>query len=677
LPIVNSNNRQVLKDYSLEELKEIAQKLRSYAILAITAANSGHTGGTMSIIDIATALYFKEINHDPRNPNWPDRDRVFWSTGHKAPALYAALGVSGYFNIDDIVKLRRFSSGFEGHPNRLKLPGIEVSSGSLGQGLGIAVGSALNAKLDGKSYKVYCILGDGELDEGSIWEAAMSAAHYELNNITAIIDRNCLQIDGRTCDVMEIEPLREKWISFGWTVFECNGHDMENILYTLEKADCVNEKPVVIIAHTVKGKCISFAENVCGYHGIAPKDGISGKESLEVALRDIDCKYFSDKKVKKLLNSVKEYQKDIDKKIEEIVPKFSKNYFWNCEDLMKVEMIPNRSGFGKGLEKVGEDPKVVVLGADITDSIKINSFYSNFPERKCRFFSMGIAEQNMTVVAAGLAKEGKIPFIGSYGTFITGRNWDQLRTTICYNNYNVKIVDAHGGISVGPDGATHQALEDISNLYYLPNMKIVVPVDSIEAEKATIAIKNINGPAAIRLAREATPVVTEPDIIFEFGRANIYRYRSVKKKFINAFEVTAAENYKSENEKLSIIACGPILAEALRAAYILKEELGVEVRVINMHTVKPIDKAAIINAAKETGVIITAEEHQIGGFGNIIAGIVSENKSFKSQYILKMIGVKDRFGESAQPWELMKLFGLTAEFIVETARDILSNNNLL
>jgi transketolase len=202
----------------------------------------------MSIADIATVLYFKKIKHNPKNPKWGDRDRVFWSTGHKAPVLYAALGLAGYFNIDEIVNLRKLNSGFEGHPNRLKLPGIEASTGSLGQGLGVAVGSAIYAKLKGKNYRVYCILGDGELDEGSVWEAAMSANHYKLDNLIAIVDRNRLQIDGYTKDVMEIEPLSDKWTSFGWKVFECNGHNLEDILDCLNKADRVKKKPSVIIA---------------------------------------------------------------------------------------------------------------------------------------------------------------------------------------------------------------------------------------------------------------------------------------------------------------------------------------------------------------------------------------------------------------------------------------------
>ena len=667
MPILVNKDKKVLKDYSTDELKDIAKQIRSYTITAIALANSGHVGGTMSIIDIMAVLYFKKLNHNPLNPEWEERDRVFLSAGHKAPALYATLGLSGYFNPDDSVKLRRLKSGFEGHPNRLKLPGIETSSGSLGQGLGIAVGCALNAKLKNKDYRVYCIMGDGELQEGSVWEAAMSAAHYKLDNITAIIDRNYLQIDGKISDVMEIEPLRAKWLAFGWEVLECEGHDIPGIIEILEKADKVSGKPVVIIASTVKGKCVTFAENICGYHGIPPKDGITGNESLETALKDIGCVSFSQDKVKVLADSVRDYQDKINREIESTVPKFSRDYFWNSREIMKVDMVPNRNGFGAGLEKAGEDPKVIVLGADISDSIKISSFYLKHPERKNRFFSMGIAEQNMTTVAAGLAKEGNIVFIGSYGVFVTGRNWDQLRTTVCYNDYNVKIADAHGGISVGPDGATHQALEDISNLYYLPNMKLSIPSDYIEAEKATLAIKEIHGPAAIRIAREATPIVTKNETVFEFGKANIIRYRKEKDNFVDAFDTFLAQDYKNEYEKITIIGCGPVVAEIMRAAYILKEEFGIETRIINMHTVKPVDKKAVIDAVAQTGVILTVEEHQTGGFGNIIAGIAASGKIKHEPFLLKMIGVDDRFGESGQPWELMKLFNLTAEFIAEKA----------
>jgi len=196
MPIVDSKTIKIRKDFTAKELIKKAREMRAYNMIAITAAGSGHTGGTLSIMDITAALYLKHIRHDPANPNWEDRDRVFWSVGHKAPAIYIALAEAGYFPIEDTVKLRKLWSGFEGHPNRFKLPGLEMSSGSLGQGLGVAIGCALNAKLEKKDYRTFCILGDGELDEGSVWEAAMCAAHFKLDNLVAIVDRNRLQIDG-------------------------------------------------------------------------------------------------------------------------------------------------------------------------------------------------------------------------------------------------------------------------------------------------------------------------------------------------------------------------------------------------------------------------------------------------------------------------------------------------
>jgi transketolase len=674
MSIIDSKTGKIKKDYTIEQLIEKAREMRAYNMIAITAAGSGHTGGTLSIMDIAAALYLKKIKHDPENPTWEDRDRVFWSVGHKAPALYVALAEAGYFPLDDTVKLRKLWSGFEGHPNRLKLPGIELSAGSLGQGLGVAIGCALNAKLEQKDYRVYTILGDGELDEGSVWEAMMCASHYKLDHLTAIVDKNDLQIDGCTKEVMCLEPLLAKWQAFGWHTIEIDGHNMSQILKALDEAEKVKGQPTVIIAHTVKGKGVSFAEGVVGYHGIAPKDGRSGKESLDQALKDIGDPQFTKEKVDHLLKIASDYQKEVDQKIEDSLPKFSRNYWWNSSPSLQVQMEPTRNGFGRAIEELGKDEKVVALGADITASIRMDKFYDNHPERKKRFFSIGIAEANMTLVASGLAKGGKIPFIGSYGVFVTGRNWDQLRTTVCYNNYNVKIADAHAGLSVGADGATHQALEDISNLYYLPNMHLAIPCDVIETEKATHAIASINGPAVVRYAREATPLVTTSDTPYQFGLANVIRYRTKKKNFIEAFQTKLSPDYVSEREDLTLIACGPMVAEAMRAAYILKEEYGLEIRILNIHTIKPIDKPAILKAAEDTNLIITIEEHQVGGFGNIIAGVIAQNKKYSTPLLMEMIGIEDRFGESGEPWELTKVFGLTAEHIAKRAKELLGKS---
>ena len=256
--------------------------MRGYDLVTLCAAGSGHAGGTLSIMDIVAALYLHVAQHDPKNPNWPDRDRIIWSAGHKAPALYVGLGFAGFCEINDVVTLRKLHSRFQGHPHWLKLPGVEVSSGSLGQGLSIAVGMALSARLDDKKHKIFCLMGDGEQQEGQVWEAAMEAGHYKLDNIIAVIDVNRLQIDGWVKDVMQVEPLDSKYASFGWEVLRVDGHDMKQLVDAFEKAKTIVGKPVVILADTIKGKGVSFMENVAGWHGKTPN-----REELDAALKEL------------------------------------------------------------------------------------------------------------------------------------------------------------------------------------------------------------------------------------------------------------------------------------------------------------------------------------------------------------------------------------------------------
>jgi transketolase len=636
-------------------------------VVSIFAAGSGHPGGTLSIMDIAAALYLRVLNHDPQDPHWPFRDRVFWSAGHKAPALYTSLGMAGYFPLEDTVLLRQLGSGFEGHPNRLKVPGVEVSSGSLGQGLGVAVGDALAAKLRGQEHRVYCIMGDGEQQEGNIWEAVMAAGHYQLDNLCGIVDRNQLQIDGWVREVMNVEPLREKYAAFGWNVVEVNGHDMEQILYAFDCARSTRGMPTVIIATTVKGKGVSFMENEASWHGVAPN-----KEQFEKAIVELMTPRFPRERVDALLARAAENAKKVSRETRAAIPGFRRDYWWNTGDTMKVEMDPTRMGFGRGLERAGEDERVCTIHADISSSIRIVDFEAKHPERKNRVFSVGIAEQNMMGVAAGLAREGMIPVTGTYGVFASGRAWDQIRTTICYSNLNVKIAGAHGGISVGPDGATHQSLEEIMLTWILPNMHVSVPCDSVESERATFhCLLKVDGPCYMRFAREATPIVTTKETPFEFGKANVIRFRGEKPKFIDAFKTVLASDYRNEGEDAAIIACGPMVPEAMRAAWILKEEFGIEARVVNVHTVKPLDATALVQAAADTGLIVTAEEHQVGGFGSIVAGaILNHRQNFEGPLLFDMVGVKDRFGISGKPWELVQHFGLTAEHIAERVKNL-------
>ncbi len=310
-----------------------------------------------------------------------------------------------------------------------------------------------------------------------------------------------------------------------------------------------------------------------------------------------------------------------------------------------VEKIPLRFGYGDGLLKAGEENEnVAALCADLTDSTKTSTFSKKFPER---FVEAGIGEQNMASVASGLAAKGKIPFIASYAMFSPGRNWEQIRTTICYNDSNVKIAGAHAGVSVGPDGGTHQAIEDIAITRVIPRMTIVVPCDSIEAEKATYQSAKIKGPVYLRLAREATSVITTKETPLEIGKANIL--------------------WEGEKPQVAIIGCGPLLYNCLMAAKELVEE-KIGVIVVNNHTVKPMDERIIVEVAKKTGAVVTVEEHQVmGGMGSAVAEVLAKNFSAPMEFI----GVQDRFGESGQPEELIEHFGMGVKDIKEAVKRVI------
>jgi len=271
---------------TVTELEQKAKVVRADIIRMLCEAKSGHPGGSLSAADLMTALYFEKLKHKPKEPDWDGRDRVIFSKGHACPLLYACLAECGYFPITELLTLRKFGSRLQGHPGKNKgLPGIELSTGSLGQGLSAGVGMALGLKLDKKSNRVYVLMGDGEQQEGSIWEAAMSAAHYKLDNLCGIVDSNKLQIDGSVKEVMGIEPLAEKWRAFGWNVIEINGHNIQEIISAYDKAAKTCDKPSVIIAQTVKGKGVSFMENQAGWHGKAPN-----KEQADTALKELECK---------------------------------------------------------------------------------------------------------------------------------------------------------------------------------------------------------------------------------------------------------------------------------------------------------------------------------------------------------------------------------------------------
>lgn len=316
----------------------------------------------------------------------------------------------------------------------------------------------------------------------------------------------------------------------------------------------------------------------------------------------------------------------------------------NLFDKEHVQMTPTRDGYGKGVVQAGEqDERVVVLCADLTESTRSHWFAEKFPKR---FIQVGVAEQNLATVASGMAAYGKIPFIASYATFSPGRNNEQIRTNVAINNVPVKVVGAHAGISVGPDGATHQALEDIALMRVIPRMVVVVPCDAFEAQKATVAIAFNGQPSYIRLGREKSPVFTTAETPFEIGRAEIFR----------------------EGKDVAIIGCGSLLYNALMAAEELSKE-GIECTVVNNHTIKPIDAKTITEVAQATGAVVTVEEHQINaGLGSAVAEVLAKNHPVPQEFV----GVQDRFGESGEPGELIEAFGMGVSHIKEAVKKVIS-----
>lgn len=313
----------------------------------------------------------------------------------------------------------------------------------------------------------------------------------------------------------------------------------------------------------------------------------------------------------------------------------------------EVEMVASRDGYGQGLVALGnKNSEIVVLTGDLSESTRAQKFQELFPER---FIECGVAEQNMMGIAAGLASEGKIPFVSSYAVFVPGRCWDQFRVSVCYSNLNVKVAGAHAGISVGPDGATHQALEDVASVRALPNLTVIVPADAHETRKATVASAQIKGPVYLRFNREKTPVITTEEANFKIGRAEVL--------------------FKGSD--VSIIACGPILYKALVAAHELAKE-GIEVTVVNNHTIKPLDEDTIVAVAKETGAVVTVEEHQImGGMGSAVAEVLGENYPVPMEFI----GMRDAFGESGQPEELLEKYGMGAKDIKTAVKRVMKRKN--
>ena len=645
-----------------DQLKKIANDLRIDIVKMIGEAGSGHPGGSLSSADIMTALYFGGVmEYDVEQPSAP-RDHFILAKGHAAPALYAALAHAGYFPRAELMQLRKLGARLQGHPDSNLVPGVEVSTGSLGQGLSIASGLAAGLRLNGDPHAVFALLGDGECQEGQVWEAAMFAAHQGLDNLVAIVDRNGLQIDGRTCDVCDPGDLEAKFEAFGWDTCSADGHDIDALVELLLclKADR-SGKPHAVIAKTVKGKGVSFMEDKAGWHGVAPN-----AEQLAQALEDLGYDPDADdapspatseaatngsEAVSSALSEPRSGEfAELPRCSEErlasagagegasSVPRLQKN-----RDLPKKA---TRAAYGTTLlELADEGVPVVAVDADLSGSTTTKKLASN-PVYKGRLFNVGIAEQNMVDIAAGLSLAGNVAFTGSFAVFGTGRAYDQIRNTVCYSKLNVKIAPTHAGISVGPDGGSHQMLEDVSLMRGLPNMRVLVPADCAAAASAIRLAAETPGPVYIRMGRATVPCVYSDDIELQFGKSFVLR----------------------EGRDVSIVACGVEVEQAMKAADMLAEQ-GIEAEVIDAFSVKPLDVEGISASARKTGCVVTAEEHSvIGGLGSAVAEALSSNAPTP----MELVGIRDRFGKSGAYEELAQYFEVDAAAIVEAVKRVIS-----
>ena len=620
----------------IDRLNKLANDLRIDIIRMVGEAGSGHPGGSLSSADIMAALYFGGIlEHNPENPRGP-RDRFILAKGHAAPALYAALAEAGYFPKEELLTLRKLGSRLQGHPDCMIVPGVEMSTGSLGQGLSIACGLAAGLKLNGDDHGVFALLGDGECQEGQVWEAAMFAAHNKLDNVVAIVDRNCLQIDGDTADVCDPGDLAQKFTAFGWEASEVDGHDIQAVIDILSSAKADrNGKPHAIIAHTIKGKGVSFMENNVSWHGKAPN-----ADELAVALADLgydgpaSCELPPLDPVRFCRNSMR------------VVSESPVKVKFATPEQAAVKKA-TRAGYGETLAKLADEGiPIVAVDADLSSSTTTKKFADAKPENASRLFNVGIAEQNMVDVAAGLSLAGNVAFTASFAVFGTGRAYDQIRNSVCYANLDVKIAPTHAGISVGPDGGSHQMIEDISLMRTLPNMRVLVPADYAAAKSAVRIAATTPGPVYVRMGRESVPCVYADDMEFELGRAYILR----------------------EGSDATVVACGLEVKEALEAAETLAAE-GISLEVIDAFSVKPLDVTTIAASARKTGAIVTAEEHSIlGGLGSAVA----ETLARTAPTPIEFVGVKDVFGKSGSYKELAAFFGTDSAAIVEAVKRVIA-----
>lgn len=605
-------------------LNDKANLMRIHSIRSTTEAGSGHPTSCSSAAEIMSALFFSVMRYDPRDPAHPDNDFFVLSKGHAAPLLYAAWAEAGLIPKEELLRLRKIDSDLEGHPSP-KLPFVDVATGSLGQGLSAGVGMALAARLDNRDHRIHVLMGDGESAEGSVWEAAAMAADDGLGNLCATVDVNRLGQSEPTMLEHDMETYRGRWEAFGWQALVVDGHNVAELLEAYDKAAATSDKPTVVLAQTYKGRGIEFAEDKDGWHGKPfPKS-----EQTDDAVAAIEARLSGEAIDWRPALPVSNGRASTN-------PSFPPGPGYAVGD-----SLATRQAFGAALAALAKaDSRVVALDGDVKNSTFTQDIEKIAPER---FFQGFIAEQNMVGAAIGLAARGKIPFAASFACFLT-RAYDFMRMA-AISSSNIKLVGTHAGVSIGEDGASQMGLEDLAMTCAEPNYTVLYPSDGTSAWRATQLAAATEGPVYVRTSRPKTPVIYHAGERFEVGRCKVLR--------------------QSPDDRLAIVTGGVTLFEAL-AAHDELAKAGIAVRVIDLFSVQPIDRQALLQTAEATGGrFITVEDHYPhGGIGDAVLSALATEPVQVHKLAVRSI---PRSGPSAS---LLDLFGISARRIVEAAKRI-------
>ena len=606
-------------------LEEKAARLRIDSVRSTTEAGSGHPTSCASAAEIMAALFFSVMRYDPQHPGIWENDVFVLSKGHAAPILYAAWAEAGLFPREKLLTLRKIDSDLEGHPTP-RLPFVSAATGSLGQGLSVGTGIALAVKqLERSDQRVYVLMGDGESAEGSVWEAAQWASLHGLNNLCATIDINRLGQSQPTMLEWDLETYEDRWEAFGWQALRVDGHSITDLVAAYETARATTDRPTIVLAETVKGKGLAGIEGLEGWHGKPLDKDLAAQvvEKLEQQLHGMD------KQWKPNLPRKRDPQAEARAEVEVQPSPYA----------IGGKEVATRRGFGDGLAALAKlDPRIVVLDGDVKNSTYTEDFQKTAPER---FFQGYIAEQNIVGAAMGFAARGKVPFASTFACFLT-RAYAFIRMA-AISRLNIKLVGTHAGISTGEDGPSQMGLEDLAMMCAEPDFTVLYPSDATSAWKATELIAAHTGPCYLRTSRPASPILYGPYERFRIGKSKVLR--------------------TSEHDRALVVAAGVTVFEAL-AAYDQLFQESISIRVIDLFSVKPIDREKLAASAVATGrIVITVEDHyEHGGIGDAVASALSEEN-----VRITKLAVRD-IPHSGKPQELLDKFGISARHIVDAVK---------